>query len=467
MSISLKNLQERRIPYRKQEVEYKRTNDSAKSTCGKFQYFISILQLIIQKKEDVIMDLMNERCAGLDVHEAVIVGCCITGELGQKPEKEIREFGTTTRELIELLDWLEEKEISHVAMESTGVYWIPVWNILEAGNYEMLLANAKAIKNLPGRKTDIKDSEWICQLLRAGLVPRSYIPEEGIRNLRETTRYAKKLLQQISGEKNRVYKLLESCNIKLTQVLSDIFGDSGRQIIERIISGREVTRALLEETILIGRGKGQLKKKVEEILYTLDGKVSEHSRFLLQMQYENILYLEHQYRKLEEQIERESQQYSEEIGLLSTIPGISTKGATTIIAEIGADMNQFANSKQLCAWAGMSPGNNESARKKKRSKTQPGNKYLKSTLCELAWAAKNKKNSRMNRSYYSYITRMGSKKAIIAVAHMLLRLCYKMLLDKTTYKEMDNEYIKNKENTRQKRYINYLISQGYSIQKNI
>ena len=312
---------------------------------------------------------MVKRCAGLDVHQETVVACVLIGELDKKPESKIRTFGTYTKDLEELHDWLLEEKVEQVAMESTGVFWKCVWNIIEDENYEIKLANAKEIKNMPGRKTDVKDAQWIAELLRCGLVKSSFVPDVEIRELRDLTRYRRKIIQQASSEKNRIHKILQDANIKLTTDVSDIFGDTGRKLIEKIIEGREITEEdLIEATS--GRGKASLREKIPQIKEGLKGTTREHHRKMIKLIYEHLKYLEKELEEIEEMIDENCKGYIKEIELLDSIPGINKDSAKAIIAEIGTDMNQFPTVKHLTSWAGMSPGNNESAGVKKKGKAQ-------------------------------------------------------------------------------------------------
>lgn len=313
------------------------------------------------------MEAIFESCAGLDVHRDTVVTCILRGGINSKLEKEVKTFKTDTESLIKLLNFLEVNECSHVAMESTGVYWKPIWNILEAGNFELILANAGHIKNLPGRKTDVKDSEWIASLLRSGLVPKSFVPEVGIRDLRDITRYRKKTVQMVSAEKNRIHKILQDANIKIATDLSDLFGDTGRKILEKIINGEVISEADLIE-FTSGRGKSGLRKKREQMQKSLHGRVRKHHIIMIRYAYEHMEFLEKQLQVIEEEIKAYSMPYQREIELLDTVPGIDKKAAESIIAEIGIDMSIFPTAKHLSSWAGLSPGNNESASKKKEEK---------------------------------------------------------------------------------------------------
>lgn len=320
------------------------------------------------------MEAMVKRCAGLDVHQETIVACVLKGELDKKPENEIRTFGTYTKDLEELHEWLLQEEVEQVAMESTGVFWKCVWNIIEDERYEIKLANAREIKNMPGRKTDVKDAQWIAELLRCGLVKGSFVPDVEIRELRDLTRYKRKIVQQISSEKNRIHKVLQDANIKITTDISDIFGDTGRKLIEKIIEGKEITdEDLIEMTA--GRGKASLREKIPQIKEGLKGTTRDHHRKMIKLIYEHLKYLEKEQEEIEKIIDEACQKYKTEIELLDSIPGIDKDSAKAIIAEIGVDMNQFPTVKHLTSWAGMSPGNNESAGVKKKESQQMGTEH--------------------------------------------------------------------------------------------
>lgn len=315
------------------------------------------------------MEAMVKKCAGLDVHQETIVACVLKGELDKKPESIIRTFGTYTKDLEELHEWLIQEEVEQVAMESTGVFWKCVWNIIEDERYEMKLANAKEIKNMPGRKTDIKDAQWIAELLRCGLIKNSFVPAVEIRELRDLTRYRRKIIQQASSEKNRIHKILQDANIKITTDISDIFGDTGRKLLEKLINGSEITEQDLIE-MTSGRGKSSLREKIPQIKEGLKGTTREHHRKMIKLIYEHLKYLEKEQEEIDKMIDEACMEYKREIELLDSIPGINQDSAKAIIAEIGIDMNQFPTVKHLTSWAGMSPGNNESAGVKKRANQQ-------------------------------------------------------------------------------------------------
>lgn len=304
------------------------------------------------------MDAILERCCGLDVHRDTVVACLLTGELEERPRKEIRTFSTMSKGLHELLDWLQESQCTHVAMESTGIYWKPVYHVLE-GSFDLKLANAQRIKNVPGRKTDVSDAEWIAKLLRAGLIEGSFVPPQEIRELRELTRYRKKLVGNATAEKNRIQKVLETAGIKLSSVISDVFGVTGRSILCQLIEEGSLDEATIQSLV-----KGQIKKKVPQLIDALHSRLTAHHRFLLRQSWDHLLYLERSLQHLDEAIQHHLDPHQLEMELLQTIPGISQIAASSILAEIGTDMTQFASERHLASWAGVSPGNNESAGKK-------------------------------------------------------------------------------------------------------
>jgi len=303
------------------------------------------------------MDMIVQRACGLDVHQASLTACIMR----QGVERQIKTFGTATPQLIELKGWLKENHITHIAMESTGVYWKPVFNVLCDEDWQLMLVNARHIKNVPGRKTDTQDSEWICKLLRAGLLRGSFIPPEDIRQLRDLTRYRKKLQHHVQNEKNRVHKILQEANIKLTSVLTDIFGKTGMKILTALAKGvtdPAVLSSHFDQNKRIIHKKGQA-------LEALTGRFTAHHRFMLQKMLQHIVFLEQQIQTVEQQSEQHLQQYKRQVEQLATIPGIQQKAAASIIAELGVDMAIFPDEKHLASWSGLCPGHNESAGKKK------------------------------------------------------------------------------------------------------
>ena len=406
------------------------------------------------------MDAILQCCAGLDVHQETVVACVLAGPLDYKPRKEIKTFGTTTPELLILADWLEQQECSHVAMESTGIYWKPVWNILEAGTFQLILANAQRIKNVPGRKTDVKDAEWIAQLLRSGLIEGSFVPPVEIRDLRDLTRYRKKLLQDATQEKNRIHKVLQDANIKITTYISDIFGVSGRNIMESLIDGEVITSEKLKQMV-----KGKVKCKVPGLVDALNNRLRRHHREMIRYSWDHLKFLEQTILDIERTIDECLSPYQQEIELLNSIPGVNQTSSAIMIAEFGTDMSVFPTDNHLSSWAGVSPGNNESAGKKKRTGTTSGNKALKSVLCECAWAASKTKNTRLSATFWRWVKRMGKKKALVALGHLILRIAYKILATREPYKELGTEYLADREREKELYAIKQLQAKGYQVTK--
>jgi transposase len=399
------------------------------------------------------METIIERGCGLDVHKETVVGCI----MGAGIKKEIRTYTTMTNDLLRLKGWLQETGITHVAIESTGVYWKPVFNILE-DDVEVILVNARHVKNVPGRKTDVQDSEWLCRLLRSGLLKGSFIPPRGIRELRDLTRYKRKLIQTIVAEKQRVEKVLEDANIKLSSIASDTFGVSGKKIIEELIRGELKAQEMAELS------KGRLRSKREHLKEALVGEVREHHKFMIKVSLKHIRAMEKILlgveRKIREKIERD---YKEEDELLQTIPGVK-ENASTIIAEIGVDMDIFPNEMHLSSWAGVSPGNNESAGKKKPGSTTYGNKCLKAMLIEFAWVASRTRGTYLRSKYHRLVGRRGKKRALVALGHKILIMCYHILKYRRPYKELGVDYLDQRRKDKIARsYIKRLNHLGYEV----
>lgn len=411
------------------------------------------------------MEAMIERCAGLDVHQEIIVASVLKGGLGEKPKAEIRTFKTYTQDLEELREWLLQEKVEQVAMESTGVFWKCVWNILEDENYTMILANAREIKNMPGRKTDVKDAQWIAELLRCGLIKPSFVPGVEIRELRDLTRVRRNLVEDLSKQKNRIHKVLQDANIKLTTDLSDIFGTIGRILLEKIIEGKKITEQDIYN-MTGNRGAAKLRKKIPELLKGMRGTTRDHHRKILSQLYKKLKYIEEELKEIEGLIEEVCEAYKEEIEIISSIPGISKASAQSIIAEIGTDMTQFPTVKNLTSWAGMSPGNNESAGKKKRGKSTKGNSALRATLHECAWASTRTKNTRISASYGRFVKRMGPQKSVHAIGNLLLKIVYCLLVEKVKYEERtDEEYEKERKRKKESRLIKELEKEGYVVSR--
>jgi len=399
------------------------------------------------------MEIIIEKGCGLDVHKGTVVACI----MGTGIKKEIRTYTTVTNDLLRLKEWIQEAGITHVAMESTGIYWKPVFNILE-DSFEVILVNARHVKNVPGRKTDVQDSEWLCRLLRSGLVSGSFIPPRDIRELRDLTRHKRKLIQAMTAEKQRVEKVLEDANIKLASIASDTFGASGKKIIEELIRGELKAEEMAELS------KGRLRRKRGDLKEALVGQVREHHKFMIKVSLKHIRAMEKILSEIERKIqEKIDRRYKEEYALLQTIPGVKGE-ASTLIAEMGVDMERFPSEGHLSSWAGMSPGNNESGGKKKPGSTTYGNKCLKTMLTEFAWVASKTKDTYLRSKYHSLVGRKGKKKALVALGHKILIMCYHILKYRCPYRELGVNYLDQRRKDKIARsYIKRLNHLGYEV----
>src|SRR5437588_150408 len=380
------------------------------------------------------MQTLIERGCGLDVHQATVVACLLIALQNRKVQKQVRTFDTTTRELLKVREWLLAEGCTHVAMESTGVYWKPVYAILE-GALEIVVANAQHIKKVPGRKTDVKDAEWIADLLCHGLLRSSFVPPKPIRELRDLTRYRRKLVESQTAECNRLLKLLETANIKLASVATDVFGVSGWLMLEALVEGRAPPQEMAE------MAKGKLRKKISQLEPALEGKLEEHHRFLLRLQLDRLLAVEKDLALLEQRIQEKLQPYEAQVTLLDEIPGVDRTLAAVIIAEMGVDMSVFQSVSQLASWSGVCPGNNESAGKRKSSRIPKGNVYLKTALVEAAHAAAKAKGTYLRDKFYRLKARRGLKRAAVAVAHKILVATYHILSHRVCYNELGDLYL--------------------------
>jgi len=408
------------------------------------------------EKKEITFEQVIERGCGIDVHKKVLV---VTIR-GTGIKEETRTFNSFTESIEQLRDWLKKMGITHIAMESTGVYWKPIFNILEA-DFEIILVNARHIKNVPGRKTDKKDSQMIAKLLLSGLLKASFIPSKSIRELRDLTRYRRKIVGQIASEKNRIQKILEDANIKLSSVVSDMSGATATKIINAMIDGETSINELLKFR------HGKMQSSIEELASSLKGNLTEHHKFMLTTIKESIIEKELIIEKLDKRIDEQLQasELKLDAELLQTIPGVGKDGSASIIAEIGNDMSQFPNEQHLSSWAGMSPGNNESAGKKKSSRITHGDKYLKILLVQCAWAATRTKNTYLRKKYDSLVGRRGKKRALIAVGHKILIAAYFILKDKIKYKELGAEFLQEKKKDKQvKYYLKQLKELGAEIE---
>jgi transposase len=415
------------------------------------------------------MDTIYERVAGLDVHQATVVGC-VRVMAGGRPDRTCRTFATTTEGLLGLLAWLEEERCTHVAMEATGVYWKPVWNILGEGDFELLLANAAHIKNVPGRKTDMNDAMWIADLLACGLLRASFVPDEETHGLRGLMRTRKQLRREQTRHVQRIERTLEEANIKLTTVLSDIMGASGRRIIEAMIEGVRNPHRLAE---LAGP---TIKATPKQLYDALHGRLSDHHRFLLKLhlgQWDSLRVaiqaldaeVEARLSHIDKQRADAKPPFRDLIGLLCTIPGVRPLSGTSILAEIGHDMSRFPTAGHLVAWAGLCPGQNESAGKRKSTRLRKGAPWLKTMLVQCAWAAKRKKDSYYRAQFFRLQARRGPQKAICAVAASLLTAIYHMLKNGVEHHDLGADFFDRRSpELKAKRLVAQLAKLGFSVQ---
>ena len=403
------------------------------------------------------MQTLVERGCGLDVHQATVVACLLLVLKNGQVQKQVRTFGTTTRELMGLREWLLSGGCTHVAMESTGVYWKPIYAILE-GAFEIVVANAQHVKKVPGRKTDVKDAEWIADLLCHGLLRPSFVPPSPIRELRDLTRYRRKLVESRTAERNRLLKLLETANIKLASVATDVFGVSGLLMLHALVEGKATALEMAE------LAKKQLRKKIPELELALEGKVEEHHRFLLRVQLRRLQAVEEDLGILEQRIQEKLKPYAAQFTLLQEIPGIDETLAAAIIAELGVDMGVFENVSQLSSWAGVCPGNNESAGKRRSSRIPKGNVYLKTALVEAANSAAKAKGTYLRDKFYRLKARRGYKRAAVAVGHKILVAIYHMLSHQVCYNELGDVYLDNLNKHHVTRnLVNRLERLGYTV----
>jgi transposase len=406
------------------------------------------------------MQPILKSCCGIDVHKSMIKASIAQGPLDEPPKFVTRTFSTMTSALLKLKDWLRENEVEAVAMESTGVYWKPIFNILE-DEFLVILANPLYLKKVPGKKSDVKDSNWIASLLRCGLIPASFIPPKAIRELRELNRTRRKVVGMMASEKNRTQKVLEDANIKLASVVSKIDGVSSMNMIRALLEKDKLSREEIADMAL-----GKLKSKVDQLVEALNGKVTDHHRFLLRLHLNNIAFLAEQIQEIDEQIQKCMIPFRKEETLIQTIPGISKTTASAIIAEIGVNMSQFPTDAHLASWAGICPGNNESAGVKKSGKIRKGNSFLKATLTEVAWAASRTKGSAYGAIYNSIAKRRGKKRALVAIGHRILLDIHRVLKTREPFVDEGAEAVYQRNSkARQQSAIRFLEQSGYTIAK--
>jgi transposase len=383
------------------------------------------------------MDVLYERCCGLDIHKRTVVACLILPDPAGKPRKEIRTFGTMTDDLLQLSDWLTSESVTHVAMEATGVYWQPIWNLLE-GSFILLLANARHIKAVPGRKTDVRDCEWIADLLRHGLLRPSFVPDRPQRELRELTRYRTALIRERSAEVNRLQKTLEGANLKLAAVATDIRGQSGQEILAALVAGRTEPAALAE------LAKGRLRAKLPELERALTGQFGGHQRFLVAQQLAHLDFLDQSIERVSAEIAERLRPFEPALERLDTIPGVGRRIAEILLAEVGPDVSRFPSAAHLASWAGMCPGNHESAGKRQSGRTRKGNAWLRGALTEAGQAAGRTKHTYVGAQYRRLAARRGKKKATIAVGHTILIIAYHLLAEHATYQDLGVDYLEQR-----------------------
>jgi len=395
---------------------------------------------------------------GLDVHKRILVACLMILAADGRLTKEIRTFGTMMEDLLALSEWLLAAGCTHVAMESTGSYWKPVWNVLE-GNFELVLANAQHIKTVPGRKTDVRDCEWIAELLRHGLLRGSFVPDREQRELRELTRYRTTLTEEHTAEVNRLQKVLEGGNIKLASVATDLMGKSGREMLAALVAGSTDAQAMAD----LARGK--LRDKLPELRKALSGQVGHHQRFMLAEQLAHIDELDERVARLDAEIEERMRPFVELIDRLDAIPGVGRRIAHVIIAEVGTDLSRFATAGHLASWAGMCPGNNQSAGKRKSGKTRKGDSALRAALIEAGHAAGKKKDSYLRAQYHRLTARRGRNKAAVAVGHTILGIAYHLITNEHSfYSDLGVHYFDERDRDRvQKRLVHRLEALGYTV----
>jgi len=402
------------------------------------------------------MEILHQRCCGLDVHKKSVVACLLTPGSRGEPGKETRTFSTMTADLLAMAQWLEGEGCTHVAMESTGSYWKPIYNLLE-DRFELLLVNARHLKAVPGRKTDVKDAEWIAQLLRHGLVRGSFVPNRRERELRELLRYRTSLIRERSSEVNRVQKVLEGANIKLASVAANVVGVSGRAMLEAMIVGVDDPAALASLAM------GRMRSKKTTLESALEGRMSAHQRFILAEQLRHIDDLDATIARLSAEIEERQRPFVEAAGRLMTIPGIGLRTAQLILAEIGPDMSAFPSAGHLASWAGLCPGQDESAGKRRSGRTRKGNPWLRSALVEAAQTAGRTKTY-LAEQYHRIAGRRGKRRAAIAVAHSIIVIIYHLLAKGSTYEDLGYRYFDERDQQRTtRRLVQRLSALGYTV----
>ncbi len=403
------------------------------------------------------MNVVYERCCGLDVHKKMLVACLIVPGADGQRQKQVRSYSTMLADLLALRDWLTAAGCTHVAMESTGVYWKPIYNVLD-GSVEVLVVNAQHLKAVPGRKTDVHDAEWIADLLQHGLLRASYIPSRAQRELRELTRTRTRLIQQRSQTINRLQKVLEDSNIKLGSVVSNIMGMSAQAMLKALLEGQTDPHLLAE------LAQGRLRAKREQLEQALVGSFQPHHRFLIQEHLTHIDYLDEAIARLSQEIAAQLRPFESLLGLLDTIVGINRRLAEVLLAEIGTDVKRFPTAKHLASWAGMCPGNDQSAGKRLSGRTRKGNRWLRTALMEAAHAAAHSKNTYLSAQYHRLASRRGKQKAVLALAHSILVIVYMVMSRQEAFKELGGNYFDERDRQAvEQRLVRRLEQLGYQV----
>lgn len=399
------------------------------------------------------MEVLHAHCAGLDIHKETVVAC-VRHMSGGKVKTEVRTFATMTGTLLDLSAWLATEQITHIAMEATGVYWKPVWHILSDGEFELILANAAHVKNVPGRKTDVKDAEWLADLMAHGLIRASFVPDEPTQQMRDLLRTRKQLVRERSSHTQRIQKTLEDANIKLDCVVTDILGLSGRRILQALVKGETVPQAL---ATLAHR---RIHASTEELEAALRGRVTTHHRFLVKLHLDQIDAIDAAIQSIDKEVDGNIEPFRAAAELLTEIPGISQLAARVVLSEIGLDMSRFETSGHLVSWAGLCPRSDESAGKRRSTRMKKGAPWLKTILVQCAWAAARTKGSYFQAQYHRLRSRRGSKKAIGAVAASLLTTVYHMLKNGTCYQDLGASHFDQQDKDR---HIKHLVSRLENI----